>query len=147
MRQRTHPEHNYSSIFVNGKTIRFQIDPAKPITKLAYPEVIELAVNNVCLANCQFCLHPSTLVKTTSGEKPITEIAIGDLVPTCNEATNSPSINPVEQTHVNHFTGNLIVLTLENGRTLKLTPTHKVFTTRGKVMAKDLKEADILTDY
>lgn len=147
MRQRTHPEHNYSSIFVNGKTLRFVLDPTNPISKLNYPELVECAINTICLAGCNFCVHPTTLIKTNIGYKPITEIRVGDLVPTLNENTNQPSTDPVEQLHVSHFSGELVVIELENGKKLKLTPTHKVFTQRGKVMAKDLKETDILTHF
>ena len=55
MRQRIHPEENYRAIFNNGKTLRFAIDPQNPIKPLKYPEILDLAINNVCLANCPYC--------------------------------------------------------------------------------------------
>ena len=54
-RQRRFVEENYHAIFNNGKTLRFAIDPSKPILPLRYPEILDISINNRCLAACDFC--------------------------------------------------------------------------------------------
>lgn len=61
-RTRKQPESNYSSVFINGKTIRIPLDKHKPITELAWPEFLDIALNSKCLAKCAFCY---TDAKTT----------------------------------------------------------------------------------
>jgi len=55
LRQRRFEEENYHAIFNNGKTLRFAIDPSKPILPLRYPEIEDWAINTICLANCSWC--------------------------------------------------------------------------------------------
>lgn len=51
---------NYKAKFFNGKTIRFKIDPLKPITTPKYAEIEDVAINNKCFANCPYCYTSAT---------------------------------------------------------------------------------------
>lgn len=62
MKTRREPAANYSSIFLNGKTLRIPIDSTKPITELEYPEFLDVAINSQCRAGCKFCY--TSAVKT-----------------------------------------------------------------------------------
>jgi hypothetical protein len=55
IKTRVAPEHNYKALFVNGKTLRLQIDPTKEITELKYPEFYDVAINNKCFGACSYC--------------------------------------------------------------------------------------------
>ena len=55
MRIRTEHAANYRAVFHNGKTLRFPLDPAKPITELQWPEFYDVSLNTKCFANCPFC--------------------------------------------------------------------------------------------
>jgi sulfatase maturation enzyme AslB (radical SAM superfamily) len=56
MRHRKLPESNYSSIFINGKTLRIPLDAKKPITELAWPEFYDISAGNRCATGkCDFC--------------------------------------------------------------------------------------------
>lgn len=50
---------NYKGIWFNGKTLRFALDPDKPITELEYPEFYDVDIFGVgqglCKGNCPYC--------------------------------------------------------------------------------------------
>ncbi len=50
---------NYRAIWCNGKTLRFAIDPTKPITELKYPEFYDIKVTGNCEGNCSYCYMDS----------------------------------------------------------------------------------------
>lgn len=54
-RERTVPESNYKAIFRNGTTLRFPINPSKPVLRLAQPEIEDVSITAKCLANCPYC--------------------------------------------------------------------------------------------
>ena len=54
MRNRREPEANYSSVYINGKTLRIPIDPKKPITELKYPEFYDVSLGNKCKTGQSF---------------------------------------------------------------------------------------------
>ncbi len=86
------------------------------------------------------CVPYSSKVLTLEGERPIGEIDFGDIV-----LTGQGRWRPVEDIHVNDIADDMIVLELENGRELQLTPNHQVLTTeRGWVPAGHLRESDRL---
>jgi MoaA/NifB/PqqE/SkfB family radical SAM enzyme len=60
MRNRKEPSANYSSVYINGKTLRIPIDPSKPITELRFPEFLDVAINSKCLAYCPNCYTSAT---------------------------------------------------------------------------------------
>jgi len=55
LRKRRFEEENYQAIFNDGITLRFAIDPSKPILPLRYPEIEDVAINSKCFANCNYC--------------------------------------------------------------------------------------------
>jgi hypothetical protein len=56
MRTRREESANYSSVFINGKTLRMPIDKNKTITELRFPEFYDVAINNRCYGNCvKYC--------------------------------------------------------------------------------------------
>lgn len=60
MKTRCVPESNYKSIWLeSGKTMRFAIDPSKPITELEYPEFYDIKLTAHCGANCPQCYMDS----------------------------------------------------------------------------------------
>lgn len=59
VKKRIFPESNYKSFWYNGKTMRFVIDPNKPITELKYPEFYDVKITGHCEGNCQWCYMDS----------------------------------------------------------------------------------------
>ena len=57
---RSFPEHNYRSIYFNGKTIRQRFDISKPIKDLKYPEFYDVKITNKCNSGCGWCYQDST---------------------------------------------------------------------------------------
>lgn len=55
MRTRKFSESNYSSIYINGKTLRIPLDPKKQITELAWPEFYDIGINSRCYGRCPYC--------------------------------------------------------------------------------------------
>lgn len=92
------------------------------------------------------CVNENTLILTPSGEKPIKDIKIGELVITYNEKNKIYEANKVLEVHQNHISSKnkkMLRLELENGKVLELTENHPVFTTnRGWVRAGELNEND-----
>ena len=93
MKKRVLESSNYSSIFINGKTLRLHIDANKPITEIAWPEFYDVSAGNKCATGkCPFCYasgskkgsHYSDLVKKvdnffgkmTANQRPL-QVAIG----------------------------------------------------------------------
>lgn len=52
-------EHNYFSVWNNGKTIRFQIEDDKPITELDFPEFYDVKITGKCSGKCPWCYMDS----------------------------------------------------------------------------------------
>jgi hypothetical protein len=56
MRTRTEATANYKALFINGKTLRFQLDPTKPIVELEYSEFYDLSFGDKCATGkCKYC--------------------------------------------------------------------------------------------
>jgi len=55
VRARYFPENNYAAIFDNLETIRFQLRDNENITAPQFPEFYDIAINNLCYANCPYC--------------------------------------------------------------------------------------------
>jgi intein/homing endonuclease len=74
------------------------------------------------------CLHPETLITMhDNSQKPIKDIVVGDKVKTLNETTGCIEDKPVVKLHNNLSRGDqMFCITLENGKTLKITGNHKV---------------------
>jgi hypothetical protein len=93
MKKRVLKESNYSSIFINGKTLRLPIDDKKDITEIAWPEFYDISAGNKCATGkCPFCyasgskkgVHYTNLAKKldnffgkmTENQRPL-QVAIG----------------------------------------------------------------------
>jgi len=59
IKKRIFPESNYKSVFFDFKTLRFQIDPSKPITELKYPEFYDVKITSKCNSLCPHCYQDS----------------------------------------------------------------------------------------
>ena len=97
IKKRIFPESNYRSIFFDFKTLRFQIDPSKPIAELEYPEFYDVKITSKCNSLCPHCYQDSTpdkdnfpnlvdnfvsyFVKMEENQRPY-QIAIGGGEPT-----------------------------------------------------------------
>ena len=55
IKTRVEKEANYKSIWCNGKTLRFAINPDEPITELKYPEFYDIKVTGNCEGKCPYC--------------------------------------------------------------------------------------------
>lgn len=139
MRFRKMPDNNYWALFNDeGKTMRFTFDPTRPITPLEYPEIEDVAINSVCLANCPYCFLPGTAIALSGQhDKVIEDIENNDLV-FCIDQNNEVVTRPVSQLHTREYDGDIIELILEDGSVINCTPNHKIMTTEGEVKAEDL---------
>jgi hypothetical protein len=136
-RTKYHPEENYSAIFVDHKTVRFKIDQSKPILPLRYPELLDFSAGSFCTAGCSFCSPGETLIQINPNESiRIDSLKIGDVILNSMDLKET-KYDTIEQIHIRNYSGPLVVIELEN-TTLKLTPNHKVYTSRGEIRADEL---------
>lgn len=92
------------------------------------------------------CLHPDELVTTNKGDVKISELSAGDLVLTINENTSENEFKPIQKVHKNISSEQMFELTVEDGRKLRITGNHKVYTQSGwKRVDKLTTEDDILS--
>ena len=79
---------------------------------------------------CSFCFPEGTKITLTDGtKKSIEEIRVGDSVTSCrfiSSGKNCLNKNIVQEVYERDFDGELIVLELENGTILRLTPEHPI---------------------
>lgn len=61
MKKRVLESSNYSSIFINGKTLRLPIDANKPITEIAWPEFYDVSAGNKCSGGCDAYCYAAAL--------------------------------------------------------------------------------------
>jgi len=59
MKTRTLPESNYHAIYIDGRTLRFPIDPKREITELEYPEFYDVKITDKCFGGCPYCYQSS----------------------------------------------------------------------------------------
>ena len=91
------------------------------------------------------CLTGDTLITTNKGEKRIDQITTDDYVLTMNTETKEFIYEKVEFSGCTMSDATVIKIELENGKILKLTKDHKVFTeNRGYVEARYLTENDLI---
>lgn len=141
---RIDPAANYRAAFDGRNTLRFPINSTMPISEVSYPEYYDIGLGTKCDGGCSWCVVPDTMVSTLDGESPIQDVQIGERVTVLSDS-GEKELRAVDQLHVRDYCGDLVVITLENGRELRLTPNHKLMTARGWVCACDVTEADDLT--
>lgn len=95
-----------------------------------------------CAYACRYCMPSGTKILMANGtEKNIGRICVGDRIMSFN-----PDAQVIESATVTEkmkrTAEELIALELENGKVVKMTPEHPVYTKRGWVNAGDLTEDD-----
>ena len=101
-----------------------------------------MQVNDLELAEITFALVPDTKICIAGGEKNIQEIEPNDYV-----ITHRRRQCRVTHTHKIAYDGEIIELTMEDGRTLSLTPEHRVkVKEKGWVFPTDLMENDEIVE-
>lgn len=148
IKRRIMPDYNYNALWLGNslKTIRFGEGHAKELPYLE-KEFYDIAVNTKCNAVCSFCLVPGTMIKTSSRQKPIDSIKIGDTVTSFNITKGIVEEKLVTQVFEREISEDIFEILDDKGNIIKLTGNHKVFTSRGWVEAKNLKENDEILNY
>jgi hypothetical protein len=109
---------------------------------------IEISDGESCPMTCAFCSPAGTLVNTPLGKIAIENLVAKDLVIGFDTKSDSPKMQEIEEVYSRQYTGELICIELDNGRILKLTPEHEIFTkNRGWIMSKELSETDEIVEF
>lgn len=87
------------------------------------------------------CIPSRQVINTARGAVPIEQVIHGDLV-----LTHQGRWRPVTELHRNLFVGHLVRIMVSDGRVVRMTPNHKVFTRRGWVEAAGLNTHDEIGD-
>ena len=97
----------------------------------AAPKQVQLILSDLCNQDCSFCHPASTMIWSTSGNKRIADIEIGDRV-------TGPDGGDYRVTQTGkRYTRGLVCIGAE-GRYLTITPEHEVLTMRGWLQAKSV---------
>jgi intein/homing endonuclease len=116
--------------------------------KPSAPELIDLKITNKCEASCNFCLVAGTKILTPNGEISIEDIKVGDIVYAYNEENNRRIETKVLEKYIRKYDGLIIVIELENGEKLELTPEHKIYVkNKGWIFAKEIETEDDLLEF
>jgi len=113
------------------------------------PEILDIEISTICDGGCSFCVPPDTKVLTPDGEKSIQEIKVGESVYGAKIHKNgkvSRTQQIVDQTFVREYEGELIKIVTDN-ETLRLTPNHKLYTSKGWIRADELTEDDEIIGF
>jgi hypothetical protein len=117
-------------------------DPAGPVSR--GPVCTDPDSNGTCPAGCAplcVCASPDTMIATPSGERPIADLSVGDLVYT---AQGSALVAvPLAAIHRTWVGGDhrMVRVTLETGRALEISPGHP--TADGRFFS-DLRAGELL---
>lgn len=118
-----------------------------PLLPLTEKWVITISTQYGCSMGCTFCSPAGTKVNTPNGKVNIEDIKIGDYVIGFDDVKEKPIINQIEALIERDYDGDLICINLDNGKILKLTPEHEVFTRNGLKQAQYLTEKDELIQF
>jgi dUTP pyrophosphatase len=91
------------------------------------------------------CFSEDMKILTLDGEKPISEIKIGDVVYSFNENSLSIEKDIISQIFDTE-TQEILIIETESG-ILEVTPNSEVYTTKGIVLAKNLTENDEIINF
>lgn len=141
-------EYNYIFNKSTGLFIRYGKDIESDAIQAPAPEIADIEISDgKCSGNCKYCLIPGTKISMKNGKtKNIEDIKIGDQVISYSEDNCEKTVNSVKELYKRAYCGVLISIELDNGRTIKITPEHEVFTKSfGWVEAKNLtKDMEII---
>jgi hypothetical protein len=93
------------------------------------------------------CFTGDTPVLTESGYKDISTIESGDIVINYDENARTFKSDVVERVHKNINSDRLMLVTMDNGDTLRVTENHKFLTHEGWVKAKHLNHSHNIVSY
>lgn len=97
-----------------------------------------------CNLHCTFCLVGGTEILMSDGSvKPIETIVKGDKVMAYDLKNKTFIEDEVTETMCSLST-ELVVIKLEDGRKLEITPDHEILTERGWIIAGELLTTDII---
>jgi len=136
-------EYNYTFNKITGHFCRWgKTKEDDPSFSPFGPEILDIEISQgKCSGNCPFCVPKRTNIKVSNGEKKIENIEVGDEVVSYDTYKKEIRKNTVIETYVREYTGEMIVIELENNTIIKLTPDHEVFTNQGLIQAKNLDES------
>ena len=109
--------------------------------------VITISTQYGCSQNCKFCSPAGTKVNTPFGEQDIETLKPGNLVLGFNEQTQTIRVNEIAEVFERNYSGELICIALENGKSIKLTVDHDVYTQNGLKKAAELTEKDEIISF
>ena len=143
--------YNYTFDFRSGNFKRWGHKPEiDPVWSPFGPELmdIEISAGGGCPMRCGFCSPAGTLVNTPNGKIEIEKLKSNDLVIGFDLKNNSPKIQTIQETYVRDYIGDLICIETNDGKILKLTPDHEIFTkNRGWIPVKNIKETDEILQF
>lgn len=144
-------DYNYNFDIASGFFQRWGKTEAEDPTWSPFgPEIMDIEISDgeSCPMTCAFCSPAGTLVNTPNGKVTIENLVAKDLVIGFDTQSDSPKVQEIEEVYSRQYTGELVCIELDNGRTLKLTPEHEIFTkNRGWIMSKDLSETDEIVEF
>jgi hypothetical protein len=144
-------DYNYVFNLENGQFARWgKTQEDDPSWSPFGPEImdIEISEGEGCPLSCPFCSPMGTLVNTPNGKVSIEKLVAKDLVVGFDTVNGNPKVQEIEEVYSRQYDGDLICIELDNGRILKLTPEHEIFTkNRGWIMSKELTKNDEIVSF
>lgn len=105
----------------------------------------DLITGLVRVADGRPCFTAGHHVETPDGTAPIETLNVGDIV-----FSGKQKPTRIAQTHKTEYSGELIVIELENGAIIKVTPNHGIYVLRdgkeAKIPASELQESDDIVE-
>lgn len=133
-------------VFINledGTKIRSTLDPKATKFIPSTIESMDIKITNSCDRGCVFCVPSGAKIDG----KNIEDISEGFKVKSYNISKNITELKNVVKKYSRYYEGDLIKIDLDSGKSLTLTPNHKVYTkNRGYVRADELNSKDILIE-
>ncbi len=98
---------------------------------------------------CPFCVPSGTKISLADlSEKNVEDICVGDKVASCVTNGLETKENEVLEVYTREYEGELVVIELDNGSVLKLTPNHRVYLfDLGWMRADEIQPQDMLYTY
>ncbi len=91
----------------------------------------------VCNLRCSWCLPGDVSVTTPGGRIPVKEVRVGERVLAYDPLEEKPRYTEVEALH-ERLSGTLLLVSLESGHEIAITPEHPIYTAKGWRLGEDL---------